>query len=73
VDAVAYQNPGVSTWRELLNRMSQYKPEFFKGALLVAIGVGAFGFSVLAFAVFAVAPGGDRPAYEGDDRASRDS
>lgn len=50
--AVAYQNEDVVIRGELLNRMSQYKPDYLKGPFLATIGILAFGLSLLAYAVF---------------------
>jgi hypothetical protein len=65
---VDYHHDGVTTWRELLNRMSQYKPTISKGAGLVLLtGIGAlFTLAALAYVTFSLvstaeAQGEDRP------------
>lgn len=71
--AVAYENEGVVIREELLNRMSQYKPDYLKGTSLAIIGLLAFGLSVLAYAVFVGSLSGNtegaRVAGPGDEEA----
>jgi hypothetical protein len=44
----SYTRPGVVVWRELLDRMSQYKPLIFKGAGLVLVAAIATAMSLAA-------------------------
>jgi hypothetical protein len=49
---VSYHHDNVTTWRELLDRMSQYKPLIFKGVGLVLLALIATAFSLAALALF---------------------
>lgn len=50
---VGYENPPkAGVLRELVNRMSQYKPWFFKGAALSALGLLSLAFIILAVGSF---------------------
>jgi hypothetical protein len=44
---LGFNRPGVTIWRELIDRMSQYKPEVFKGASLLLIALAASAFSLI--------------------------
>lgn len=50
---VSYHHDDVTTWRELLDRMSQYKPLIFKGAGLVLLALIGAAFSLAALALLA--------------------
>jgi Na+-transporting methylmalonyl-CoA/oxaloacetate decarboxylase gamma subunit len=49
---VNYHHDGVVTWRELLDRMSQYKPLIFKGAGLVLLALLSMAFALAALGAF---------------------
>lgn len=55
---VTYHHDGVVTWRELLDRMSQYKPLIFKGVGLVMLAMlsAAFALGTLGAFTLAVVP-----------------
>jgi hypothetical protein len=58
---VDYQHSGVVVWKELINRMSQYKPDIVKGAGLVLLGLIATTFALAALGAVTLSvipPGG---------------
>lgn len=58
---VDYQHSGVVVWKELVNRMSQYKPGILKGAGIVLLGVvsTALALAGLGAATLSVFPRGE--------------
>jgi hypothetical protein len=66
---IEFAHEGVTIWRELLNRMSQYKPGIVQGAGLVVLGLLGTGLALVALAgvTLATMPKSDdegrRPAW----------
>ncbi len=58
---VDYQHSGVVVWKELINRMSQYKPEIVKGAGIVLLGLvsTALALAALGAVTLSVIPPGE--------------
>ncbi|HET8945067.1 MAG TPA: hypothetical protein VFO59_09830 [Dehalococcoidia bacterium] len=54
---VDYHHQGVVVWRELINRMSQYKPEIVKGAGLVLLGVLSTTLALATLGAVVTSPG----------------
>jgi hypothetical protein len=54
---VDYQHSGVVVWKELINRMSQYKPEIVKGAGLLLLGFASTVFALAALGAVVLSAG----------------